>query len=428
LSNYSDRGIERIESVYRDYVNFTEKILPQARITGTYAPYFGDLCKKLEGKIQSSILILKNQSKEIKEVDSLVRILEIAKVELAEYYHIMLDVARGTSRIPKNLHFFADEMFVTMTFDKNIPYLIKSELSADTPSSYELFKDTARQHLITFSDAREYLNDMRLHLICLNPSMIDNPLDWVLIGHEVAHILEKESLRIVESKYPQIRPLNYSTPYEHPISTTPVLDKKEPKWCLEGACDIIASIGFGPIYGLRLIENFLVPSEQIFDSHPPWKYRLNIIASELERLDWTDDSIRIRDYIKDIKLPSSFDERFEPHAWEDVRKEIRSVMQQRQMEYVCTPARKETIRILTKRLNENKPCVTIKGKPVDPRDILNAACYVEENLSKGFEFREFLIDMIRLSQTDKIYKKIKLQISSSGGHPINLRPFLESNR
>ena len=183
------------------------------------------------------------------------------------------------------------------------------------------------------------------------------------------------------------------------------------------ACDVVATIAFGPIYGFRIIEKFLKPKEDEESiSHPFWKYRLRFIAEELIYLGWKTEADTMKNKIKNVVLPASFNQDFVPDYWEEIRNEIRKKFQEKKMDYKHTEERAGTLASITDKLNQLKPCITIKGKIVSPFDILNAAENVKYELKLDFDFKEFLADMIRLAATKRTYDKMKASVNEE--HPV----------
>jgi hypothetical protein len=425
LNTYREQRIRRLRAILADHENFVNTKLPQRSQSGKYSFFLGELCSNLSKQLETSISKLDQEAKIVNN-ESSSKLLDTAKLGLLEYYHLVIEVAQETSTIPKNLYFFAEEMFDNLGCEDDIPYLIKSELRETIPGTYEMCSDSARQSLLNFSDAYRYLSNMRLHIICLSPTIIDNPLDWVLIAHEIGHILEKETWEIVYPRYPQIRPYGYKSKTAAKVrNPAPIKDKKEPKWALEMACDLVATIAFGPIYGFRLIENFFKEKEEEeSSSHPFWKYRLKYIAEELAVLGWKEEAATIKNKIQDVLLPGTFDQEFVPDHWEAIRADILKKFQDKALEYRHTVERAEIIASITEKLNDHKPCITIKGKTVSPFDILNAAEKVKDELKLDFDFKEFLADMIRLAATKRIYDKKRTPIKgkSQGKYHGQVKP------
>lgn len=406
-NTYREQGLRRLSSILKDYKAFVDNKLQYVNLSGRYDFYLKKLSSSLADKIKSSIDALQSSPLADKESES--RFLSVAASGLLEYYHLIIELTQGAADAPKNLYFFADEIFSELG-GREIPYLIKAELRETIPSTYEVCKDTAKQLLINFSDTSEYLTQMRLHVICISPTIINNPLDWVLIGHEIAHILEKESLKIVQLSYPQLKPTDYLGPATSAGSKLDVPDEdtSEPKWCLELACDLIAATAFGPIYAKRLIENFLKPSEpEMSLSHPFWKLRIRLVADELNQLGWRDDAKDVEARIDSVKLANGFPESYTPRHWNQVRDKLRQAMKGKGIEYRNSTAREKLILTLRSRLGDLKPCTSVQGQMVDPRDILNAAEYMEEEMKTSPNFRDFLGDMIRLAATEKQYNEMK---------------------
>jgi hypothetical protein len=410
-NTYRDRGIRRLNTILTDYDKFVNTEQLYARITGTYDSYFRKLCSAVGKKVRNGIEKLADPG--IHD-ESLSRIFDVARFGFLEYYHLIREVTQGAENVPRNIYFFADAMFDKLGRGKT-PYLIKTELAELIPSTYELCRDNARRHLITFAEPSDYLKNMTLHIICLSPTIINNPLDWPLIGHEIAHILEKESLKIVQKRYPQLKPIEYSlspSALAGRVSSRgpSQSDRYEPKWCLEIACDIIAATTFGPIYGIRLLENFHKPSElELSESHPFFKIRFKFIADELDYLGWKKEAKALKAKFASVTLPTWFSGNYAPTHWDRVRDEIRSQMKDKGLVYSCSSQKTRAIKNLHERLRELKPCLSIHGAAVDPRDILNATEGLEEQMKLAAGFRDFLADMIRLSATESVYSEKRIQ-------------------
>src|SRR5213594_3566872 len=119
---FREQGIRRLEAILEDYTGFVVNNLPYLSITGKYGFYLKDLAIQLKSKFLESINTLRSNSTNV-DYDSFVRIVDNAKEGLLEFYHLLIDVAQGTTGIPRNLYYFADEMFEKLD-GKDVPYII----------------------------------------------------------------------------------------------------------------------------------------------------------------------------------------------------------------------------------------------------------------------------------------------------------------
>src|SRR5207249_3055076 len=184
-------------------------------------------------------------------------------------------------------------------------------------------------------------------------TIVGNPLDWVLMGHEIAHILEKEVIREVQKKYPQVKPFEYLATKSSDGIDSASPTQYEPKWCLELACDLIPALFFGPIYGFRLIENFVTPSElELSATHPFWKTRIGFIADEIRQLGWTSEADEMEAKIKNVRLPNWWKPDYAPKHWAEIRANLIEIVKSKGMEYRHTTERETLVESLRERLSK----------------------------------------------------------------------------
>jgi len=399
----------RIQGIMNDYENFIKNDLPYLIIPGKYSEYLKKLIRSLYEKINSSLDAIEDP-----ELSSEVRALVLSGVtryKISHAWHTILDMAQNTLDIPKDLYFFMDSIYERLGGEE-VPYFIKLTLTALVPGTLDICKYVLRPFLINLRQAFDYLANKKAYVIFTTPSIIKNPIDWALLIHEAAHILEEEKLQIVEKFYPELQ----SEPYlgGHNLASTIMFPVEEamPNWALEIACDIISTISCGPIFGYRLLDNFLQEEKEIYETHPPIKKRLELISNELERCGWEEaasdirtkaERVPIADFIRKVPLPQYYME---------IIGDVREKMKQEGIEYQCTPELNTRFKVISERLNDLKPCITVEGKSVDLKDLLNASEHVEDKLKESQEFKDFLADMIRLLTARDLYQKYKSTLSN----------------
>ena len=399
----------RIQRVMNDYENFTENDLPYLNISGKYSDYLKTIVKDLHERINSALKTVRDPelSTEVARVLS-----GATSYNLSRTWHTILDVTQNTAAqsIPKDLYFFMDSIYERLGGEE-VPYFIKLTLTVLVPGTLDISKYVLRPFLINLREAYNYLANKKAYVIFTTPSIIKNPIDWALLIHEAAHILEEEKLQIVEEFFPQIRSESYLTGHDLVSTSTFPVEEAMPNWALEIACDIISTISCGPIFGYRLLDNFLREEKEIFETHPPIKKRLQLISNELENYGWNEAAADIRAKSERVKLPEVIEKLVLPKQCTEIIDKIKEKTRQEGLEYRCTPELADRLKIIGTRLNDLKPCVTVGGKNVDLKDMLNASQYVNSELKESQEFKDFMADMIRLISAREFYQKYKSTVS-----------------
>jgi hypothetical protein len=122
-----------------------------------------------------------------------------------------------------------------------------------------------------FVNVCEILDDEpKCWIFFVPPSILDNPLNWPLVSHEVAHVLELTQIHAVQSVHgprPET-PDPYDTArmkYEHGE---------------EYQADFVAAYFLGPCFVRRVISNSFSPEVRISASHPSWEERLKALIED----------------------------------------------------------------------------------------------------------------------------------------------------
>ncbi|HML01844.1 MAG TPA: hypothetical protein VK487_00555 [Candidatus Bathyarchaeia archaeon] len=392
---------QRIQVVMNDYKNFTENQLPYLAIPGKYSEYLRRMIKDLYFKTKQSLESIKDPglSNEVALVLS-----GTTRYNVSRVWHTVLDLTQTTVDTPKDLYFFTDSIYERLGGEE-VPYFIKVSLTDLVPGTINICKYVLQPFLINLGDAFEYLSNKKAYVIFATPSIMQNPVDWALLIHEAAHILEEEKLKIVSNYYPQLGSELYVSAHNLAATSSFPVDEAMPNWALEIACDIISTISCGPIFGYRLLSNFLREEKSLYETHPPIKKRLELISNELNRFGWKEEARDIRAKIDRVNVKDFIERAALPEHCNEIIDAIRKKAKAEKIEYRCTPRLRKLIKMLGDRLNSLKPCITIKGEDVDLKDLLNASLYVKNELTENNEFKGFMADMIRLITAKDIYKK-----------------------
>jgi hypothetical protein len=100
-------------------------------------------------------------------------------------------------------------------------------------------------------------------------SVLEDPLDWPLIGHEVAHVLEITHLEVMKSMYG-------AAPSKGGV------DERDPnilkyRYAQEYLSDFIAAYLFGPSFIMRVLATYYVKEIHMSLSHPAWDERIKAL-------------------------------------------------------------------------------------------------------------------------------------------------------
>jgi hypothetical protein len=397
----------RIKVIMNDYENYIKNELPYLTIPGKYSEFLKTIIRDLHSKIKTSLANLRDPDL---SSDVALILSGTTRYNLSRVWHTVLDLTQNTIDVSKDLYFFMDSIYERLGGEE-VPYFIKLTLTNLVPGTVDICRYVLRPFLINLREAFDYLTNKKAYIIFATPSLMKNPVDWALLIHEAAHILEEEKLQIVIKYYPQLRHELYLGGYE--LVSTSAFDVEEamPNWALEIACDILATISCGPIFGYRLYDNYFREEKILYVTHPPIKKRLKLIADELEKCGWIKEASDIRAKISRIHMPEFIENVSLPEHCNEIIEDIRAKARSEKIEYKCTDELRKRIDLLGKKLNNLKPCITVKGEYVDLKDLLNASQHVKKELAETLEFKEFLADMIRLITAKDLYHKYESLIA-----------------
>jgi hypothetical protein len=397
----------RIKVIMNDYGNYIKNELPYLTIPGKYSEFLKTIIRDLHSKIKTSLENLRDPDL---SSDIALILSGATRYNLSRVWHTVLDLTQNTIDVSKDLYFFMDSVYERLGGEE-VPYFIKLTLTNLVPGTVDICRYVLRPFLINLREAFDYLTNKKAYIIFATPSLMKNPVDWALLIHEAAHILEEEKLQIVINYYPQLRQELYLGGYN--LASTSAFDVEEamPNWALEIACDILATISCGPIFGYRLYDNFFREEKILYVTHPPIKKRLKLIADELEKWGWMEEASDIRAKISRIRMPEFIENVSLPEHCNEIIEDIRAKARSEKIEYECTNELRKRIDLLGERLNNLKPCITVKGEYADLKDLLNASQHVRKELAETLEFKEFLADMIRLITAKDLYHKYESLIA-----------------
>jgi len=397
----------RIKAIRSEYRNFVENEIPHLIIPGKYSAYLKRIVSDLYYKIESSLQSPRQPclSSDISRILS-----ATTSYNLSFAWHTVLDLSQNTASTPEDLIFFMDSIYERLGGEE-VPYFIKLTLTDLVPGTIDICRYVLKPFFINLRDAFNFLANKKAYIIFATPSLMKNPIDWALLIHEAAHILEEEHLRIVASYYPQLELEQYLGGQNLGPTSSFEVEEAMPSWALEIACDMIATISCGPIFGYRILSNYFGKERGLHETHPPIKKRLELISDELERNGWEQEANDMRARIQQVRMPELIENATLPEHCPAIINDIREETESRGIIYRCTAGARERIRSLGERLNGLKPCLSIQEQAVDLRDLLNAAIHVNEQVSETVEFRDFLADMIRLITARDIYRKHESSIT-----------------
>lgn len=99
-------------------------------------------------------------------------------------------------------------------------------------------------------------------------SILDEPLNWPLVAHEIAHVLEQSQLHAVESVYGP-RPARTPDPYEPKVLKF--------RHAEEYQADFLAAYFFGPSFIMRIVSSYFSQEIHISATHPAWEERIEAL-------------------------------------------------------------------------------------------------------------------------------------------------------
>jgi len=123
-----------------------------------------------------------------------------------------------------------------------------------------------------FNDTSEYINqwfrdrgNRAIWTVKLPRAMLENPLSWPLVIHEIFHCLEIDKLKIIDR------------------NSSKEISDRDRNYLKEHESDVLSVLYFGPAYLIALKDDYV--HNQIYPSptHPMWKERIEVIYEYLKR-------------------------------------------------------------------------------------------------------------------------------------------------
>jgi len=183
---------------------------------------------------------------------------------LERFMSFVYTLVQGTRNLPSAFFQFIEMMEESLPRDWRFGFLVGSERELGTVRLNEFLGKI----LDPFVGASQYLSlEPRRWLFLVPPSVMDNPLSWVLLSHEVGHVLELSQLKVVLDLYGPIEkvPSSYETTqlrYRHSE---------------EYQADFFASYFFGPCFVKRLLLTHYTRETYVSPSHPSWEERVKAL-------------------------------------------------------------------------------------------------------------------------------------------------------
>jgi len=119
-----------------------------------------------------------------------------------------------------------------------------------------------------FVNACRFLeNEHSCRVFLVPPSILTDPLNWPLISHEIAHVLELTQLHVVQKVH------GPSPKSSDPQDAAMVKYRHSEEY----QADLIAAILFGPSFVMRVLSIYFSQEIRLSTSHPAWEQRLKAL-------------------------------------------------------------------------------------------------------------------------------------------------------
>jgi hypothetical protein len=241
--------------------------------------------------------------------------------------------------------------------------------------------------------------------IFLPPALIRNTVDWVFVIHEIGHMIESESFRIVDQVY--------ADSIASEVFGEANLIKMQ--YSREFQADAITTIVLGPIFPTRTIMNYYTKEIRVSPTHPAWSERLSVMQEVLkeigvemkgleglmERLPHETPLIQ-RDSIENL-----------PGILRETMERLRSTMySQNHLEIEECKKQLERMTPFTKNVR-----ILLNAAEDSRKTLINSIGKKKERERFEREFNYLLKDSIRLSYIRKIFEPVIRSSSSSPRNP-----------
>lgn len=268
-ANYHYKGTLKLSTSYlSDYLTkaslTVKELLNTIKIAGDYEDnirnFLKDVLKKLEE--ECDVYYQKYSSIDYE--------IERARRTIDKSMFNLEDLLKSSGIVPLTFRYFLFELLNDLKLIEDMRFVLRLGPSLLT-ESYEIQRD-----FNIFSVTSEYIhqwfynrNNRAIWAIKLPRAMLENPLSWPLIMHEIFHCLEIDKLKIVGS---------YSS-FHHLLH----IDKKYRNHLKEYESDVLSALYFGPAYLIALKDDYIHGQRFFSLTHPVWKERVEVMYKYLKK-------------------------------------------------------------------------------------------------------------------------------------------------
>lgn len=222
------------------------------------------LIKNLNDFLAFSKEILEKQIQKL-NTDTLIELVDHYRTSCDYYLSLIEYVLSGESAI--ELYYFLDAYVDLFPEIRNKVEIVIAR--GETPLTFPIFP--------IFKKQSQEQQIKRLWVILVPPRVENNPFEWPIILHELAHILEAEEFKIIKKRFgsecdPQIA---------RETESTSEIDRCH---CLEYMCDYFALLMCGLIWLFRLYDIYLIPTYRLPKTHPEWFRRIEVLGNKADKL------------------------------------------------------------------------------------------------------------------------------------------------
>jgi hypothetical protein len=188
----------------------------------------------------------------------------ILHYSLEHFLHYVSTAIFGSATIPVPLFQMLEMIEEELPSEWRFGFLVMSERELGTlPLNTILAKI-----LEPFVSASRFLEMEGVRwLFLVPPSILEDSLNWPLLSHEVAHVLEMSQFHVVESLYGES--LRTAQPYD--------TARMRYGHAEEYQSDFVAASFFGPAFVHRLLSNYFSREVFVSPSHPSWEERIKAL-------------------------------------------------------------------------------------------------------------------------------------------------------
>ncbi len=259
-----DRVLTKRLLSFQELLGALRKDVEGVRLTSHCQPAL-DFIKRVLDVLVDEVAVTADEIIYIAKDEDKFRRSRILLDHLEEFVHFVHTVVMGSRNLPRAIFQLVEMIEGGLPPNWGFGFLIWNypELATLNVNGH------LARTLQPFANTRQFIEGEPICWAFAIPrSVLDEPLNWPLVSHEVAHVLEQTQVHAVETVYGP-RPPRTADPYD-----PKVLRFRHGE---EYQADFIAAYMFGPCFLMRVMSSYFTQEIHMSATHPAWPERIRAL-------------------------------------------------------------------------------------------------------------------------------------------------------